>query len=326
MRHACVRLTRNGGVPYVRDAIAINTTPQQSEDRGERRGLLSRFADLFASSGLKAELRERIRGLPADSPGWGAPVDGLVPVVTYAHIAAMHGLLPEGFDQWDLKDSNGEIVANYAACAGHLPKGFRHWGLKNDRGLAVAHVAASERRLPEDFDQWEVRHGMGLSVAHMAADNGTLPLDVPERVWMLRTDGGYTVAHSAAMKGHLPDGFSMWDVADNDGWTVAHFAADGGHLPTDVPDEILRLRCAADGSPGTSVACTVLALEERETGRVDPRLLERARAIYEELLREQAANEEGGDGPEGDAPEARTPSKDPAPPRKSKKTSSSAGR
>jgi hypothetical protein len=31
MRHACVRLTGNGGAPYVRDAIAINTTPQQSE-------------------------------------------------------------------------------------------------------------------------------------------------------------------------------------------------------------------------------------------------------------------------------------------------------
>jgi hypothetical protein len=262
--------------------------------------LTSRFADPFASVNMKPEILEHIMGLSADSPGWGEPVDGLIPIITYAHVAAKRGLLPEGFDQWDLKTSTGESVAHYAVLETCFPNDFKHWALKNDHGFSVAHFAVNAKTLPKDFEHWDITNDTGVSIAHMAAATGDLPPDVPIRVWALR---------------------------DKNGWTAAHVAADSGHLPPDVPDEVLRLRQVADDSPDSSVAATVLVADEKKTVQAHPRVVERAKAIHEEMLGEQAAGEaESGGGPESDVPGTVAPRKDSSASRKSKRTSSSARR
>jgi hypothetical protein len=262
--------------------------------------LTSRFAGPDAQLTLNAKTLEHINGLPADSPGWAVPVDGHVPIVTYAHIAAMYGLLPEGFDKWDLMSSEGETVAHYAVHAGYIPKGFKHWALKDGDGFAVANYAACKKTLPVDFDQWDICDEDGFSIAHQAAASGILPPDAPMHVWAIR---------------------------NNEGWTAAHSAAQTGRLPTDVPDEVLGLQRMVGGSTGISVASTVMFLNEDKSVQYDPRLVERARAIHDALLREQAAGEaKEGCGPESDVPDAAAPGKDSSAPRKSKRTSSSAGR
>lgn len=199
------------------------------------------------------EMLRPFENVPADSPLWEdaivwqdipAPyVDGL-PRMSYAHLAAMAGKLPPGFDRWDLQSSEGESVASMAAREGRLPPDFDRWEVKDASGASVAHVAAAAGHLPEGFSRWdlwaETSNGR-TSVAHAAAFEGHVPADLPEEAWMLRDGQGATVYHVAAQTGCLPEGFDRWDVTTDNGWTVAHIAAKCGHLPADVPDAVLRL-------------------------------------------------------------------------------------
>lgn len=89
---------------------------------------------------------------------------------TAAHEAAEAGLLPAGFDNWDVADYTGWSVAHVAAVYGTLPEGFDRWDIRDDDGTTVAHVAASCGQLPEDFDRWDLRDGRGWTVAETHDD------------------------------------------------------------------------------------------------------------------------------------------------------------
>lgn len=99
-------------------------------------------------------------------------LDGVaVTGTSWAHVAARAGLLPEGFDQWDIADGEGWTVAHEAAKYGHLPKGFDRFDLARPDGWSVAHVLAVGNKLPEGFDQWELTTTGGMSVADIVRGN-----------------------------------------------------------------------------------------------------------------------------------------------------------
>jgi hypothetical protein len=214
---------------------------------------------------------------------WSRPIEGTLPVLTFAHIAAVRGTLPAGFDQWWLRTSQGHTVAHYAAVNGHIPDGFDEWDLVDGEGVTVAHAAAYERKLPAWFSRWDVRDATGSTVAHISALRGGLPRDVPEDVWMLRDAKGRTVYHVAAGEGRLPEGFDKWDLTDDEGWTVAHMAACNGTLPPDVPDWALRMPRVDHASPGTTVAAYAAGIVTSDRPPNDPRTIERACAVYAEM-------------------------------------------
>jgi hypothetical protein len=68
----------------------------------------------------------------------------------------MYGHLPANFDQWDLTDSKGFMVAHVAARHGPLPVDFQYWALVDVGGRTVALVAACHGVLPDTFDKWPV--------------------------------------------------------------------------------------------------------------------------------------------------------------------------
>jgi hypothetical protein len=141
--------------------------------------------------------------VPAGSKVWAKPLSERMarPLASWA---ADEGLLPEGFDQWEIFDPNYcYCVAVVAITADTLPVDFSRWDLViMDNGWTVAHEAAEQDALPDDFNQWEL------------ADNE-----------------GWTVAHVAASEGCLPNGFDQWHLADKKGRTVAHVAAQNETLP-----------------------------------------------------------------------------------------------
>jgi hypothetical protein len=73
---------------------------------------------------------------------------------TAAHVAAAQGLLPTGFDRWELVNSSGATVAHMAAAWGTLPPGFDQWDLLDSRGITVAQVAAEFDQLREREDDY----------------------------------------------------------------------------------------------------------------------------------------------------------------------------
>ena len=140
---------------------------------------------------------------PGAEPAFDAPSLRLLAAIDPAHTAALcakllaskTGGLPDGFDQWGLKDRDGRTLAHVAASRGRLPKDFSQWGLKDKDGKTVAHVAVACGRLPKGFSQWDL------------------------------TDGdGWTVAHEAAKRRRLPRDFNQWGLEDKDGRTVASWA------------------------------------------------------------------------------------------------------
>lgn len=150
--------------------------------------------------------------VPANSKVWAKPLSDRdeQPLASWA---ANEGLLPVGFDQWEIYDPTYDYsVAVVAVTAGTLPTDFDRWGLVDENGWTVAHEAAEQDALPDDFDQWEISN-----------------------------DKGWTVAHVAAATGCLPNDFNLWHLADNKSWTVAHVAAENERLPYDVSREVLEL-------------------------------------------------------------------------------------
>ena len=150
--------------------------------------------------------------VPANSKVWAKPLSDRdeQPLASWA---ANEGLLPEGFDQWEIYDPNYcHNVATVAIEADTLPADFDRWDLADKNGWTVAHEAAEQCALPEGFDQWH-----------------------------LTNNEGWTVAHVAASGGCLPNGFDQWHLADKKGWTVAHVAAENETLPYDVSREVLEL-------------------------------------------------------------------------------------
>lgn len=74
--------------------------------------------------------------------------------MTIAHIAAQYGTLPKSFDQWDIEDEYTDPVAITAAKFGHLPEGFDKWDLANEEGETVRDYAEAFAK-----DQAEKKRG-----------------------------------------------------------------------------------------------------------------------------------------------------------------------
>lgn len=164
-----------------------------------------------------------------------------------AHVAAVNGLLPKNFSDWDVLDEEGATVAHTAAMHGTLPRKFKDWDLRDTSGWTVLEIAEEyghysfaqllkDRQfedamsslensgvLPEGFTALDVCDDNGFTIAHEAAYRGCLPEGFDG--WHWADKKGRTVAHEAASAGLLPEGFDQWNLADENGWTVAHTAA-----------------------------------------------------------------------------------------------------
>ncbi len=93
-------------------------------------------------------------------------LDGIaVTGTSWAHVAARAGILPEGFDQWEIADRHGWTVAHEAAMRGNLPHDFKRLDLARPDGWSVAHVLAVGGNLPEGFDRWDLATTEGKTVA-----------------------------------------------------------------------------------------------------------------------------------------------------------------
>jgi len=128
--------------------------------------------------------------VPANSKVWAKPLSDRdeQPLASWA---ADEGLLPEGFDQWEIYDPTYDYsVAVVAVTAGTLPADFNRWGLADKFGRTLAHEAAEQDALPDDFSQWHLADKDGRTVAHVAAENETLPYDVPREVLELEDGNG----------------------------------------------------------------------------------------------------------------------------------------
>jgi hypothetical protein len=155
---------------------------------------------------------------------------------------ARTGKLPEGFNDWRLRDVYSIPIAIAAALANKLPADFGCtdpllWEIQEGfGGPRVAHIAVEHGPLPAYFNKWDIANYQKCSVAHVAAVYGYLPKDFNR--WDISDDNGITIAHVAADNNHLPDNFGkdnprLWGLFDNKGWTVAHIAAQRGLLPND---------------------------------------------------------------------------------------------
>jgi hypothetical protein len=103
--------------------------------------------------------------LPLDSPHWEAVIDSLC-CETLAHWAATSGLLPKGFDRWELTDNRGLTVAHHAARARKLPEGFTRIDLIDREALRREREAEAEAKAY--FERGELNRMMeaASNVAH----------------------------------------------------------------------------------------------------------------------------------------------------------------
>jgi hypothetical protein len=153
----------------------------------------------------------------------------------------MRGLVPPGSDEWAAVGPDGEVAAHLAAQLRRLPEGFENWGLRDGSGWTVAHQAAfGGRPFPDDFDGWDLADADGWTVREVAEWSGVMDkmlageIPADSDLWETRSgSAGWTVAHSAASLRLLPKGFDNWSLRDGRGRTVAHVAAARGRLPED---------------------------------------------------------------------------------------------
>ncbi len=102
-----------------------------------------------------------------------------------AHYLAGNGKLPEHFDQWELKNHHGQIVAEIAATRQTLPAEFPFWAYIAGNRMTIAGMAALMGTLPEDFKAWDI--------PCEDANNPSYAMENYE---------GYSLAHLAAMRRH----------------------------------------------------------------------------------------------------------------------------
>ena len=128
-----------------------------------------------------------------------------------------------------------------------LPKNFNQWLVKDEEGNALAHIAAKHKILPPNWtnkrEDWLVKDSNGYTVAHIATYYGILRLDWTDKTedWLVEDFWGETIAHYAAKKGILPhdwtDDPKDWLIKDKNGETIAHYAAEKRILPKDWTDK-----------------------------------------------------------------------------------------
>lgn len=102
-----------------------------------------------------------------------------------AHYLASKGTLPEHFDQWELKDVHGHIVAEIAAARQTIPADFPLWAHVAANRMTIAGMAALMGTLPEDFSAWDI-----------PCEDANNPS------YVMENHEGYSLAHLAAMRRH----------------------------------------------------------------------------------------------------------------------------
>ena len=116
----------------------------------------------------EALLHLTARTLPRDFSDWGLRDAQGSPL---AHFAAMHGLLPAGFEQWNLANEFGVTTLRVLLGVGaDVPDGFEDWARLVDGERTVIEVARAlgNRRLVAKFEAWKLAH-------NIAKDTSSLP-------------------------------------------------------------------------------------------------------------------------------------------------------
>jgi len=116
----------------------------------------------------EALLHLTARTLPRDFSDWGMRDAQGSPL---AHFAAMHGLLPAGFEHWDLANEFGVTTLRVLLGLGaDVPDGFEDWARLVDGERTVIEVARAlgNRRLVAKFEAWKLAH-------NIAKDTSSLP-------------------------------------------------------------------------------------------------------------------------------------------------------
>lgn len=153
----------------------------------------------MSAKGLLASIRSAFKNflsaLPADAPGTAQERKAIFQEVTRldqpSYYEAMSRL---GIDwsEWIMPDGP-YTYAHKAAMLGMLPDDFGLWDLRDRTGATVAHLAAEKGHLPPSFNRWDITRGDGWTVAHEAAINGHLPADVDPEVLTWADAYGKTV-------------------------------------------------------------------------------------------------------------------------------------
>lgn len=69
------------------------------------------------------------------------------------HLTA--GTLPPDFNDWDVKDEHGTPLAHFAAIHSLLPAGFDGWEIESDSGATTMRMLLGVGAdVPKDFDDW----------------------------------------------------------------------------------------------------------------------------------------------------------------------------
>ena len=109
----------------------------------------------------EALLHLTARTLPRDFSDWGLRDERGTPL---GHFAAMHGLLPAGFEHWDLANEFGVTTLRVLLGVGaDVPDGFDDWERLVDGERSVIEVARAlgNRRLVAKFEAWKLAHEVG---------------------------------------------------------------------------------------------------------------------------------------------------------------------
>ncbi len=105
---------------------------------------------------IEALLHLTARTLPCDFAEWEMKDEQGNPL---AHFAAMHGLLPEGFEQWELANKFGITTLRVLLGVGaDVPEGFSDWARLFDGERTVIDVARALRnqRLVSKYEAWKL--------------------------------------------------------------------------------------------------------------------------------------------------------------------------
>ena len=107
------------------------------------------------------------RTLPSDFSDWGLRDAQGSPL---AHFAALHSLLPVGFEQWEIKNAFGVTTLRVLLGVGaDVPDGFDDWERLVDGERSVIEVARAlgNRRLVAKFEAWKLAQAVGKDGAHV---------------------------------------------------------------------------------------------------------------------------------------------------------------
>lgn len=155
--------------------------------------------------------------------------------MTLAHYLAGNGKLPEHFDQWDLKNDHGQIVAEFAATRQTLPADFPLWAHVAANRMTIAGMAALMGMLPEDFCAWDIPCE-----------------DADKPSYVMNDYPGYSLPHLAAMQRHpFSADFTGWheEVRGSPGLRVIDVARKHNNQAAIASYESWQIREAIDERP-----------------------------------------------------------------------------